>query len=275
MTYKDKLDELVKQALALPEDTARGVVAMLETARKDLVARLASQPGGSFAEAQLRAVIAEADRVLKEFSARASSAIAKGQASGFALGGQMVDAPLAAAGLRGFLGGLPEHLLAVAQGYSADLVGGLTKEAQVKLNGVLRRAAIGGQSMTDIIKQVGVSLGNEAGPSLFSGITARAVAITRTEVGRMTSVATDARLQSWAQRVPDMQQEWRHSPQDHPRLGHLAMNGQTVRVGEKFVTPGGVELRYPRDPDAPASETVSCACLVLPKVPRSALQEAA
>lgn len=58
----------------------------------------------------------------------------------------------------------------------------------------------------------------------------------------------------------DVTKRWRHSAQEHPRLQHVAMNGQAVPFDQPFVAPDGTRLRYPRDHDAPASHTINCKC---------------
>jgi hypothetical protein len=55
----------------------------------------------------------------------------------------------------------------------------------------------------------------------------------------------------------------------HRRPDHLAMHGQTRPFGEKFMSPSGVELAYPGDPDAPLSETARCACVRVTRVGES------
>lgn len=54
---------------------------------------------------------------------------------------------------------------------------------------------------------------------------------------------------------------WHHTPQEHPRLHHRAMNGKSVPFNQDFVLPNGVRMAYPHDPDAPAGETVFCKCV--------------
>jgi len=58
----------------------------------------------------------------------------------------------------------------------------------------------------------------------------------------------------------DVRKVWKHTPQERPRLHHVAMNGKSVAWGEQFVLPNGVSLDYPHSPDAPASETLFCKC---------------
>lgn len=58
----------------------------------------------------------------------------------------------------------------------------------------------------------------------------------------------------------DVRKVWKHTPAEHPRLHHRAMNGKSVPFGEKFVLPNGVVMDYPHSEDAPASETIFCRC---------------
>lgn len=61
----------------------------------------------------------------------------------------------------------------------------------------------------------------------------------------------------------DLTKTWKHQAgQEHPRMQHIAMNGQTVGFNEAFVAPDGTRLRFPLDPDAPASHTLNCKCRV-------------
>lgn len=55
---------------------------------------------------------------------------------------------------------------------------------------------------------------------------------------------------------------WRHQTQEHPRMQHIAMNGQKVPFGQPFVAPDGTTLRFPRDPNAPVRHTLGCKCWV-------------
>lgn len=52
---------------------------------------------------------------------------------------------------------------------------------------------------------------------------------------------------------------WVAIADDRTRPTHRAASGQVVTLDEPF-TVGGYPLRYPHDPDGPASETVNCRC---------------
>ncbi len=58
----------------------------------------------------------------------------------------------------------------------------------------------------------------------------------------------------------DVQVIWRHTPQEHPRLHHRAMNGKSVTYGEEFELPNGTRMKYPHASDAPVGEKIGCKC---------------
>jgi hypothetical protein len=60
----------------------------------------------------------------------------------------------------------------------------------------------------------------------------------------------------------DITKTWRHLPQEHPRMQHIAMDKQTVGFDEAFIAPDGTTLRFPRDPNAPGEHTIGCKCRV-------------
>lgn len=56
----------------------------------------------------------------------------------------------------------------------------------------------------------------------------------------------------------DLQKTWRSAGDGRVRHTHIAMNGQQVGFDGSFQSPSGAVLRYPHDPNAPASEKVNC-----------------
>jgi len=58
----------------------------------------------------------------------------------------------------------------------------------------------------------------------------------------------------------DVRKVWKHTPQEHPRFHHRAMNGKSVGIDEQFKLPNGARMSYPHAPDAPAGETLGCKC---------------
>ncbi len=107
----------------------------------------------------------------------------------------------------------------------------------------------------------------------------RAETIARTETGRSISQAREEALRQnlAATGVADrfVDQTWRTTMDGRERTTHRLMNGQTVPLGQAFLSPSGALLRYPCDPRAPAAETVNCRCHRTFKINTQALSQAA
>lgn len=92
----------------------------------------------------------------------------------------------------------------------------------------------------------------------------RAENIARTEAGRALSLGRDEAMQqaieSGAINAQLVEQRWNTIMDGRERDSHAAMNGQIRPWGQPFVSGAGVRLRYPHDPNAPASEVVNCRC---------------
>jgi hypothetical protein len=91
---------------------------------------------------------------------------------------------------------------------------------------------------------------------------ARSQAIVRTEVGRNFNTANFMALSDAAQFVPGLMKMWLHGVPRKPRIPHVLAHGESIPVQDYFYFPGGA-LRYPHDPQGPASETVNCTCRVV------------
>lgn len=62
-----------------------------------------------------------------------------------------------------------------------------------------------------------------------------------------------------------LRREWRTRLDNRERRTHRFLNGEVRGWGETWVTENG-ELRYPGDPEAPASETIQCRCAILTRI---------
>lgn len=91
----------------------------------------------------------------------------------------------------------------------------------------------------------------------------RAERIARTEslaaANQGSYEAYDQLLRTGALDGDEIENTWNTSVDGRERPSHLNLNGQTKRHGEVFVGFNG-NLRYPHDPQAPASERVHCRC---------------
>jgi hypothetical protein len=95
----------------------------------------------------------------------------------------------------------------------------------------------------------------------------RANAIARTEA--LTSLNA-AQVEAARQAVEAGQidasgvvKEWLSREDGRERTSHAALDGKTVGLYEKFITPGDVAIDYPGEATIPASERINCRCFVL------------
>lgn len=271
--YQDKLDEIVRTAVSLPQATRAELVRQLAEAARAINAELARTDLGSFPTARLRALKAEVERTMASFSQQASADIAKAQRTMFTDAARNVDATVAVA-----LPNVAVHpvvdvkMLAVAQNYTADLVTNVSQQTAAKINLAIQRAALGGSTMTQLVQQIGGALEGGEFSGYFSEAGARAQTIATNEILRIHSLASMARLTDLSSRHKGVQKEWLHIPAARvPRPGHILASGQTRPVDQPFDVEGE-ELMYPRDPSGSADNTINCHCLVRPKLDQALLQ---
>ena len=92
----------------------------------------------------------------------------------------------------------------------------------------------------------------------------RAEVIARTEMLRAAHEATDEAYEQ-AEQAGQLdrdraQEEWHSGKDGRTRHSHRSMGGQLRRRGVPFRSGNGNELRYPGDPQAPASDVIQCRC---------------
>jgi hypothetical protein len=85
---------------------------------------------------------------------------------------------------------------------------------------------------------------------------ARAKVIARTETH---GAANYGSLQATLATGLDMDKEWLAAEDERTRDTHVAANGQTVGIEERFSI-GGSFMAYPGDPEGPAEEVINCRC---------------
>jgi hypothetical protein len=269
-----KVRELMREARLLSPAVRKSVIELLEEARKKIVGEISSLDPKSFQGAQARALALEIDRALEQFREKLTQQVKSDESRAYQLGQAQIDQPLAAAGLpTPSFAGLSSSVLAIAQGYTADLISGLTKDAAGKLNAAIQRAFLGGQSVGDIIEQVGRAIdGGKEFSGLFSPIGERATMIATNEILRVHSMAAQDRLEDLSGQLPGIMKKWAHVPIARvPRFAHLQADGQVRDVAEPFDV-GGEQLMYPRDPNGSPENTINCHCLLIPEVSKDMLQ---
>jgi hypothetical protein len=272
--FAAKVQELISQSKSLGVDARNKVLEILDAVRKEIIVRLAEMDPSSFNTAQLTVLKHQVDGLMDKFRAQATSLVDDYESKAFTVGANTVSEPLATAGLESSdLGKLSTSALSIAQGYTADLITGLSKDASSRINAAIQRSFLGGQQITDIIAQIGKALGGNKGfTGLFSSIGKRATGITLNEVLRVGSIATQARLEDAAERHSDLQKQWHHlAIAKAPRPGHLLADDQVVDVAEAFQVEGE-DLMYPRDPNGSPENTINCHCMMAPYFAADALK---
>lgn len=133
---------------------------------------------------------------------------------------------------------------------------GKNKVIRDALQSQMAQAAILGESQEKIIKRIQKVTGQ-------AEYQARRVA--QTERNRVQSQARADAMHEAAQAGVIVTKKW-SARMRNTRDSHAALNGVEIPENEKFRTIWGNELRYPGDPEAPASEVINCHCVLIPDV---------
>lgn len=280
--FAAKLNELITQTKELAPAARTKVLELLDHARIEILGRLASVDGQSFTAAQLTSLKQSIEHAMDDFRRDATKFVDGVEQHSAKLGSLTASAPLVSAGLEAVaLGQVNATTLAIAQGYTADLITNLSRTAANEINGVLQRAFLGGQSWDQIVQQIGKGLGATGRVSVFDAIGERATVIAQNEILRVHAMSTQARLEDLGDRHPDLKKAWKHLPAARwPRISHLLADGQVKLITEPFDIPpypGAMaeQLMYPRDPNGTARNTINCHCMELPYFDAEALKPSA
>jgi len=169
--------------------------------------------------------------------------------------------------------GLTERQQGAVQNYGRLLRAGSTEALDRELRDrrfdpTVRRAARTGEPLST--KQIDAMVDRYLARTLMM----RSETIARTESVRVTSIA---RREGFAQAMEDaglrpgeVVRVWNSTQDARTRDSHAAMDGQQVGFDEPFVSGDGNRIMAPGDPQAPASETIGCRCVVTFSVKQAA-----
>ena len=253
--FRKERSAQLKRLTATQRAALADVKDLLEEARKRIKAELAAAPS-EFQAWQLPNIQRSIERALAEIGHELGRKGADRLSAAHGLGVDLVDAPLRAGGIRidAVLPEVDTRQLMAMRTFMIGKMKDVTAEIATKMKGHLGLVMIG--AMTPAEAATGID-------GMIQGGRGRAITITRTEIGRAFSAATQARQTQAAEILPGLRKQWRRSGKVHSRIAHDIADGQIVAVDKPFVV-DGVELMYPRDPKAPARETVNCGCVQLP-----------
>lgn len=258
--FHKKVKGLIEKAHSLDDKAVARSMRILENARKEVAAAVASTDWQIYYRGELTQAI---ERALTAFGDQYGIELRDMQRDFWESGIQMVDLPMQTIGIAQAMPQIDHTVLAIMQDYSADLIKGLAKDAATKINNELTIGLMGQKTPYEVMQAVGRNLKDK---SIFKSIAARAETITRTESGRALSAASQARMEKAQAVVPGLQKQWFHSHISRmPRLTHLAADGQ-IRDIDKPFNVAGEKLMYPRDPDPAGSarNTIRCECYHVP-----------
>jgi hypothetical protein len=280
--FAAKVAELIAQTKDLAPAARSRVLEMLDATRREILGRLADVDPASFSAAQLTELKRSIDQAMDKFRSDATTFLESAESHAARMGAEGVTQPLIAIGMEAIaMGHVNPTTLSIAQGYTADLITNLSRQAAHDINSALQRAFLGGQSWDQIVQQIGRGLGATGRVSIFDKIGERAAGIATNEILRIHGISGQARMEELVERHPALKKIWKHIPVARfPRLTHLIADGQIKGVNEPFeipVLPGAApeELMYPRDPNGSAENTIFCHCLSLPHFDADVLKPSA
>ncbi len=245
----------------IQRDTDREIRRLLKDALEQITRDLALAPDPKSWQAFHLTNLQKSVRDALERMERGASA-RLGQAAGQAWGAGIdkVDAPLAAAGgprfnISAALGEIDTRQLRAMRAFMTDRIGDISLTTANRINNELGLVLIGAKNQHQAAAAIG---------EMIEGGRARATTIVRTELGRVYSVAAQERMEQAGKKLPGLKKQWRRSGKLHPRPHHDAIDGQVRAVDEPFTLANGVSLMFPRDPKAPAAESINCGCESIP-----------
>lgn len=258
--FERKVKKLIKQANRLEGDGVKRVVKMLADARTEVAAAVASTEWQAFYLPQLKGAI---ERALEDFGQKYGVEMRELQRQFWEEGLNMTDLPLREVGIWQAMPEIDTTMLSILQGYSTDLVTGLTRDAIKRVNTEITLGLMGGKSPYEVMGSVGRNLKDR---SIFKSIRDRADTIVHTEAGRVLEASGQLRKEAAAKTIPGLQKQWYygHSPKS-PRLDHLAAARRYAPGGDPGPIPvdapflvAGEKLMYPKDPAGSAKNTIRC-----------------
>lgn len=245
----------LRRGVAIKRDTAAEVTRLLRLASKLVTAELAAQPS-DYQSWYLPRLQQSIQKAIADIGDQVAATVTGGASSAWLAGIDLVEKPLAAAGLKlaGLLPDVDARQLMAMRSFMTDRIKDISITTVNRVNTQLGLVVIGGQTPGDAVKNIS---------GVIDGGRKRAITIVRTEVGRTYSTAAQARQRQASELLPGLKKQWRRSGKIHSRASHDAADGQIVPVNEPFKV-GGASIMYPRDPAAPARHTVNCGCESLP-----------
>lgn len=260
-----KVTDVLKEILIAQQrrliDGGEAVRRILGEVERQILADLVTTPAESFAAWRLQQSLTVIESHLQRFETDAKATIGTGIAEAWDAGAGLLPAMADSAGMVVGRLWVSSHTLDSLKEFAWGKITAVRTDAVARIRGELTLGILGQKTPQQVAAEIAGSLER---PGIFKSIAARAEVITKTEMGRAFSMATEASIDNAAVTLPDLEKMWLHAGHPkRPRIWHLKQHGQIVPAGEKFLI-GNIGMRYPRDPLAPASEVIGCGCTHVP-----------
>lgn len=258
--------ELLNRVADLDKRAQRSALRSLSEWRREIVSEITRAK--DFEAFRLPKLLNSVDRLAEDWAERYGIETKDLLRRGFDVGVDKVDLPIRAAGIEISLPEPSLSILQVSQRATVDLITDLSRDARLAIKNEIMLGAQGGRTPFEVIEEIGRNLED---PSVFGTIANRAEVITRTEIGRVQSLATQLRQEEVARGVKGLKKQWWASFVG--RLNHMDIHKQIREVDEPFDIPGLVlgrrliaaeQLMFPRDPNGSAANTINCGCQSIP-----------
>lgn len=234
---------------------------ILKELHSQVTAELGKAALGSWDAYSLRKYLDSIEGQVSAYESRAKREAESLLDTTWKLGQELVTAPMIAGAVAAGAieaGGfhLSTSVLDVMKDFTFHKIDGVSNAVWDQIKGELTLGILGGKTP----QEVAAAIGKNIDKGRFASIAQRAETITKTEMGRVFSQATQLRMETAGAHVPGLEKEWRHVGHPvKPRITHLAADGQHVPWDEPFKIGGGL-MAFPRDPAAPIEETINCGC---------------
>ncbi len=245
--------EIRKSLNLLTATSIKDAIKLLEVAKLDIEVVLKGTPT-EWQTWHLSNAKADILSVLNQLKIRLTSIGTTSSTTAWQSGISMIDAPLISAGMIDVVHNLPTidiNRIGTNKAFMLDRLTDISSSLVSRINAQLGAVSIGATTRHDAI--------NNIAKMLTSGGKVRAKTILGTELGRMAEIAIDSRRTQAQKLMPGMKKEWRKSGKIHSREDHDLAHGQIKKINEPFLI-AGIKMDYPRDPKAPAKQTINCGC---------------
>jgi len=254
--FNQAVAELIRELKTLEAEATDDVRLVLEDAQEEILRRMAAG-SSDWDLARLTRLRGEISEILGAAGVDLGERQADHLDSAFEAGQQLIDRPVERAiglQLQARLNSPDKRQLMAMKTFMTDRMTGISGDVAMRINSQLGLVLTGVNTPSQAIDAIA--------PQIDGG-RARAQTVVRTELGRAFSDAGQQRQVQASRVLPGLRKQWRRSGKIHSRLAHDLADGQIRKPDEPFMV-AGLPIMYPRDPKAPAAQTVNCGCLSLP-----------